>query len=113
MSKSSSYISVAHPRQEAVPAATSNPALLDILEKSVRELGAIRLIDSRIGVPGQLARNPRVILGDSGQQSDLHRFNFAFCWSISGFTPYIQTSIEPVDRSVIAFVGLGTPTLLG
>ena len=39
------------------------PALLDILEKSVRELGAIRLIDSRIGVPGQLACNPRVILG--------------------------------------------------
>ena len=38
-------------------------ALQDILEKSVRELGAIRLIDSRIGVPGQLARNPRVILG--------------------------------------------------
>ena len=89
------------------------PALQNILEKSVRELGAIRLIDLRIGVPGQLARNPRVILGDSGQQSDLHRFNFAFCWSISGFTPYIQTSIEPVDRSVIAFVGLGTPTLLG
>ena len=46
MSKSSSYISVAHPKQEAVPAATSNPALLDILEKSVRELGAIRLNDS-------------------------------------------------------------------
>ena len=41
----------------------SAPALLDILEKSVRELGAIRLIDSRIGVLGQLARNPRVILG--------------------------------------------------
>ena len=40
-----------------------HPALQDILEKSVRELGAIRLIDSRIGVPGQLARNPRVILG--------------------------------------------------
>jgi hypothetical protein len=39
------------------------PALQDILEKSARELGAIRLIDSRIGVPGQLARNPRVILG--------------------------------------------------
>jgi hypothetical protein len=34
------------------------PALQDILERSVRELGAIRLIDSRIGVPGQLARNP-------------------------------------------------------
>ena len=41
----------------------SNPALQDILEKCVRELGAIRLIDSRIGVPGQLACNPRVILG--------------------------------------------------
>lgn len=39
------------------------PALQDILEKCVRELGAIRLIDSRIGVPGQLACNPRVILG--------------------------------------------------
>jgi hypothetical protein len=38
-------------------------ALQNILEKSVRELGAIRLIDSRIGVPGQLACNPRVILG--------------------------------------------------
>jgi len=41
----------------------NGPALQDILEKSVRELGAIRLIDSRIGVPGQLACNPRVILG--------------------------------------------------
>ncbi|MFM7931915.1 MAG: hypothetical protein ACKO9Q_29745, partial [Pirellula sp.] len=91
----------------------SRPTLQDILEKSVRELGAIRLIDSRIGDRGQLACNPRVILGDSGQQSDLHRFKFAFCWSISGFTPYIQTSIEPVDRSVIAFVGLGIPTLPG
>lgn len=39
------------------------PALQDILEKCVRELGAIRLIDSRIGVPGQSACNPRVILG--------------------------------------------------
>jgi hypothetical protein len=38
-------------------------ALQNILEKSVRELGAIRLIDSRVGVPGQLACNPRVILG--------------------------------------------------
>ena len=38
-------------------------ALQNILEKSVRELGAIRLIYSRIGVPGQLACNPRVILG--------------------------------------------------
>ena len=34
------------------------PALQNILEKSVRELGAIRLIDSRVGVPGQLACNP-------------------------------------------------------
>ena len=41
----------------------SGPALQDILEKYVRVLGAIRLIDSRIGVPGQLACNPRVILG--------------------------------------------------
>jgi hypothetical protein len=40
-----------------------SPALQDILEKCVRKLGAIRLVDSRIGVPGQLARNPRVILG--------------------------------------------------
>jgi hypothetical protein len=88
------------------------PALQNILEKGVRELGANRLIDSRIGVPGQLACNPRVILGDSGQQSDLHRFKFAFCWSISGFTPYIQTSIEPVDRSVVTSVGLMTPTLM-
>ena len=39
------------------------PALQNILEKSVRELGAIRLIDSRIGDRGQLACNPRVILG--------------------------------------------------
>ena len=39
------------------------PALQNILEKGVRELGANRLIDSRIGVPGQLACNPRVILG--------------------------------------------------
>ena len=39
------------------------PALQNILEKSVRELGAIRLIDSRVGVPRQLACNPRVILG--------------------------------------------------
>ncbi|MCE2752302.1 MAG: hypothetical protein LW720_10475 [Pirellula sp.] len=90
----------------------TRPALQNILEKSVRELGAIRLIDLRIGVPGQLARNPRVILGDSGQQSDLHRFNFAFCWSISGFTPYIQTSIEPVVRLVVTSVGLMTPTLM-
>ena len=41
----------------------SPPARQNILEKSVRELGAIRLIDSRIGVPGQLACNPRGILG--------------------------------------------------
>jgi hypothetical protein len=38
-------------------------ALQDILEKCVRELGAIRLIDSSTGTPGQLAWNPRVILG--------------------------------------------------
>ena len=31
------------------------PALQDILEKCVRELGAIRLIDSRVGVPVQTA----------------------------------------------------------
>jgi hypothetical protein len=55
------------------------PALQNILEKNVRELGAIRLIYSRIGVPGQLACNPRVILGDSGQQLDLHGFTFSFC----------------------------------
>ncbi len=45
------------------PLLSSTPALQDILEKCVRELGAIRLIDSRVGVPGQLACNPRVILG--------------------------------------------------
>jgi hypothetical protein len=40
--------------------------------------------------------------------------SFSHClWSILNFTPYIQASIEPGDRSVIAFVGLGTPTLLG
>ncbi|MFY8073315.1 MAG: hypothetical protein ACOVNQ_16605, partial [Pirellula sp.] len=40
--------------------------------------------------------------------------SFSHClWSILNFTPYIQTSIEPGDRLVIAFVGLGTPTLLG
>ena len=38
-------------------------ALQNILEKSVRELGAIRLIDSSAGTSRQLARKPRGILG--------------------------------------------------
>ncbi len=41
----------------------NRPALQDILQKCIRELGAIRLIDSRIGVAGQLAWNPRVLSG--------------------------------------------------
>ncbi|MFM8214272.1 MAG: HNH endonuclease, partial [Pirellula sp.] len=49
------------------------PALQNILEKNVRELGAIRLIDSRVGIPGQLACNPRVILG-------CFRTSIGFAW---------------------------------
>jgi len=96
--------------------ACSRPTLQDILEKCVRELGAIRLIDSRIGVPGQLARNPPEPKGNLRAILDNKRYSmasFSHCLrSISGFTPYIQTSIEPVDRLVVAFVGLMTSTLL-
>ena len=42
-----------------LPLRGRRPALQVILGKCVRELGAIRLIDSSSGTPGQLARNPR------------------------------------------------------
>ena len=45
------------------PNEVCRPALQNILEKSVRELGAIRLIDSSAGTSRQLARKPRGILG--------------------------------------------------
>jgi hypothetical protein len=51
----------------------STPALQNILEKSVRELGAIRLIDSRVAIPGQLACNPWVIFG-------CFRTSIGFAW---------------------------------
>jgi hypothetical protein len=46
-----------------IPEQISQLALQDILVKCVRELGAIRVIDSCIGVPGHIAWNPNVILG--------------------------------------------------
>ena len=91
----------------------SSPALQDILEKCVRELGAIRLVDSITGVFGLMAWNSREFLGRFRTTTAIAWPRFLIvCWSILNFTPYIKTSIEPVDRLVVTFVGLMTPTLM-
>lgn len=48
----------------------------------------------------------------SGQIHELQGPVFSFLFPTSHFTPYIQTSIEPVVRLVVVFVGLQTPMLL-